>query len=153
MRRTLKQTKLGHHKFPQLNDFTFETGQGKRFRNVRCQMLPKNRLHFKEFRPLLWGFWKPVSFEDQSADMLSNKNRSTFWFGKTLPSEFRTQWQGDCNVKPYWPSNASFPESHEFEIYKCHTLFSERITVDEMDVFRHQWHLIISLDTKKNRLC
>lgn len=32
----------------------------------------------------------------------------------------------------------AYPQSHESEIYKCHTLFSERITVEEMDVFRHQ---------------
>lgn len=32
----------------------------------------------------------------------------------------------------------AFPQSCEFETYKCHTLFTERITVEEMDVFRHQ---------------
>lgn len=32
----------------------------------------------------------------------------------------------------------AFPQSREFEIYKCHTFFSKRITVVEIDVFRHQ---------------
>lgn len=32
----------------------------------------------------------------------------------------------------------AFPQSRKFKIYKCHTLFSERITVVEIDVFRHQ---------------
>lgn len=53
----------------------------------------------------------PVSFEDQSADVLSSKkkkNALVFWFGKTLLGEFRTQQQGDCNVKLCWPSNALY---------------------------------------------
>lgn len=32
----------------------------------------------------------------------------------------------------------AFSQSSEFEIYKCLALSSERITVKEMDVFRHR---------------
>ncbi len=59
----------------------------------------------KGIQPPFTQLLNPLSFEDQSADVLSNKKGSTFWYEKTLLGEFRTQLQGDCNVKLYWPSN------------------------------------------------
>lgn len=87
---------------------TTETGQWMRFSNVRCQMLPKIDATSKGMQLPFMRLLNPVSLEDQSADMLSNKNCSTFWFGKTLLGEFRSRQQGDCNVKLYWPSNALY---------------------------------------------
>lgn len=108
MTHIFKPTKLHHQTFPKQNDFAVETGQWIRFPNARCQMLLKIDATSKGIQPPFMRLLNPVSFEDQSADVLSNKKRSTFWFEKTLPGEFRTRWQGDCNVKLRWPSNALY---------------------------------------------
>lgn len=83
----------------------------------------------------------PVSFEDQSADVLSNINPVLFGLEKLCWVNLGLNGKGiamsSC-IGQAMHYTVAFPQSHEFEIYKCHTLFCERITVGKMDVFRHQ---------------
>lgn len=83
------------------------------FQMFESQMLPKIDATSKGIQHHFMQLLNSVSHEDQSADVLSNEKRKkkkqpTFWFGKTLLGEFRTQQQGDCNVKLYWASNALY---------------------------------------------
>lgn len=110
----------------------------------------------REYNTILCSFWT-LSHEDQSADVLSNEKRKKksgrfFGLGKLCWVNLGLNSKGiamsSC-IGQAMHYTVAFPQSREFEIYKCHTLFFERITVEETDVFRHQWHLIVSLGTKK----
>lgn len=86
-----------------------------------------------------------VSFQDQSADVLSNKKKTLYFLVwenfVSLGLNSKGIAMSSC-VGQAMHYTVTFPQSpeFEFEIYKCLTLFSERITVREMDVFRHQQH-------------
>lgn len=82
------------------------------FQMFASQMLPKIDATSKGIQHHFMQLLNSVSHEDQSADVLSNEKRkkkaADFLVWENLLGEFRTQQQGDCNVKLYWASNALY---------------------------------------------
>lgn len=116
------------------------------FQMFESQMLPKIDATSKGVQHHFMQLLNSVSHEDQSADVLSNEKRKKksgrfFGLGKLCWVNLGLNSKGiamsSC-IGQAMHYTVAFPQSREFEIYKCHTLFFERITVEETDVFRHQ---------------
>lgn len=116
------------------------------FQMFESQMLPKIDATSKGIQHHFMQLLNSVSHEDQSADVLSNEKRKKksgrlFGLGKLCWVNLGLNSKGiamsSC-IGQAMHYTVAFPQSREFEIYKCHTLFFERITVEETDIFRHQ---------------
>lgn len=121
--------------------------------SVKCDL--KNTRHFKKrTAPFFMQLLNLLSFQDQSADMLSNRETLHFLMRKNfcgvnlgLNGEGIAMSGGIGQAMRY---SVTSSQCLAFEIYKRLLVFSDRITVREVDACRHPVP-VVSLNTKKKR--
>lgn len=115
--------------------------------NLRCQMLPIIKCSpSKRILASFMHLFNPVSLEDQSAQHTVCYLIETLLLLSlvklcrvNLGLDGKGIAMSSC-IGRAMHYTVTFSQSHGSQIYKCHTLFSERITGEEMDVLRHHWH-------------
>lgn len=95
-----------------------------------------------------------LSFQDQSADMLSNRETLHFLIRKNFCGvNLGLDGEGIAmsgSIGQAMHYTVTFSQCLAFEIYKRLSVFSERITVRGVDACRHPVP-VVSLNTKKKR--